>query len=190
MFDFNGIKRELDIKSYGGAERFQLSTLKTILQLIRDEFSNDSPGILSGSKKTWLIKKIEEVQPGYTLSFLSFIRSSGEIDIHGFDFEGLSIKPFESLDFEMKKTGKEKRVEIFIPITKNSTIEISAGGNPYNRGMWVNNIKDKEDMNQIYQTDFINNIFNVNITPSDFDKDKYIFDKAKATIELIREYFK
>lgn len=67
LFDFNGTKRELDIKSYGGAERFQLSTLKLILQSIRDEFQQDGPGILSPSKKNWLIDKIDEVQPGYTL---------------------------------------------------------------------------------------------------------------------------
>ena len=190
LFDFNGTKRELDIKSYGGAERFQLSTLKLILQSIRDEFQHDVPGILSPSKKNWLIDKIDEVQPGYTLSFLSFIRNTGAIDIHGFDFESLSLRPFESLDFELRKTGKEQRVELFIQITNNSTLEISAGGNPYNRGMWINGIRGNEDMNQIYQTNFIHGIFRENVTPSNFDKDKYIFDKAKATIELIRAFYK
>jgi hypothetical protein len=56
--------------------------------------------------------------------------------------------------------------------------------------MWINNIRNNEDMNQIYKTNFINSIFKVNITPGNFDKDKYIFDKARATIELVREYFK
>jgi hypothetical protein len=50
IFNFDGTKRELDIKSYGGAERFQLSTLKHTLQSIRDEFKDETPGVLSIQK--------------------------------------------------------------------------------------------------------------------------------------------
>jgi len=189
IFNFDGTKRELDIKSYGGAERFQLSTLKHILQSIRDEFKDETPGVLSIQKKEWLINKIGELKTGYTLSFLSFVRNTGDIDIHCFDFQNLSLSRFENLDFELKITGKEKRPEIFIPITNNSTLEISAGGNPYNRGMWINNISAQENMDQIYRTNFIENIFIVTRMPNEFDKDKYIFEKAQATIDLIRQYF-
>jgi hypothetical protein len=108
--------------------------------------------------KEYLINKIGELKTGYTLSFLSFVRNTGDIDIHCFEFQNLSLSSFENLDFELKITGKEKRPEIFIPITNNSTLEISAGGNSYNRGMWIKNRSAQENMDQIYRTNFIENI--------------------------------
>lgn len=89
----------------------------------------------------------------------------------------------------MKIIGAEKRVSIYIKITTNSTLEISSGGNPLNRGMWINKIKNPEDMKLVYETGFIHKIYGESITLMNFDKDKYIFEKAKITVELIKKQF-
>ena len=189
LFQIGTTLKELDIKSYGGAERLQLSTLKLILPDIREHFSNHPPMSLNQEDKLWLIKKINSISTGYTLSFLSFNRKNNDVDVHCFEFETLNIQRFGSLQFELKRTAKEKRIEIFIPITLNSTLEISAGGNPYNRGMWINTIRNEEDMSLIYNTGFINKIFQKKILHLEFDKNKYALEKARATINLLTKYF-
>ncbi|MEI8136324.1 MAG: hypothetical protein WCH21_03255 [Bacteroidota bacterium] len=120
---------------------------------------------------------------------MSFVRENNKVDIQIFDFENLNIDAFKDLDFNLKIVGKEKRVEVFIKITENSTLEISSGGNPYNRGMWINKIKSPNDMDLVYKTGLINKIYEKQVTLKDFDKNKYIFEKAKRTIELINEQF-
>jgi hypothetical protein len=188
IFKFEESNRKLAIKSYGGAKRFQLSTLSKILPNIRNEFQDVNSGELDPLKKNWLINQINSVEVDYTLSFF-FFNNAGEIKIHCFDFESLSIESFKDNNFQLIKKANEQRPEIYIPISGNITLEISAGSNAYNRGMWINNVTTEDDLNVIYNTSFIQNIFTVSRMPNEFDKDKYIFDKAKATIELIRKYF-
>lgn len=182
-------ERALDIKSYGGAERLQISTLKNILQDIRNKFFNTEARILNEREKNWLIEKIKEVKIDYNLSFLAFVRENEIIDVQAFDLDTLDIERFRNLTFELKIVGKEKRVEIFIPITSKSALEVSAGGNPLNRGMWMNKIKKPDDMELIYTTGFITKIFHKQVELKNFDKNKYIFEKARLTIELIKEHF-
>jgi hypothetical protein len=181
--------RELDIKSYGGAERLQISTLKDILQDIRNKFLNSSPRILDDSEKNWLIDKLNGIKIEYNLSFLSFARDNEIVDVQAFDLINLSIERFKNLPFQLKIVGKEKRVEIYLQITEKSTLEVSAGGNPLNRGMWINKIRNPQDMELIYQTGFITKIFNKQVRLSNFDKNKYIFEKARLTLQLIKEQF-
>lgn len=69
-FVYEGETKSFDIKSYGGAERFQLSTLKHILQDIRDKFNGSEERILSVEEKKWLIEKINLVTVEYNLSSL------------------------------------------------------------------------------------------------------------------------
>lgn len=189
LFSFYDKPKSFDIKSYGGAERLQLSTLKLILQDIRSKFNGTEERLLTTPEKDWLIQKIKLVEIEYNLSFLSFVRENNKVDIQIFDFENLNIDAFKDLDFNLKIVGKEKRVEVFIKITENSTLEISSGGNPYNRGMWINKIKSPNDMDLVYKTGLINKIYEKQVTLKDFDKNKYIFEKAKRTIELINEQF-
>jgi hypothetical protein len=188
-FKFKDEDKSLEIKSYGGAERFQLSTLKNILQDIRNKFNNTEARLLSVNEKEWLIQKIKLVEIEYNLTFLSFIRPLSKVDVQIFDFDNLDIEIFKDLDFNLKIVGKEKRVEIYIKITGNSTLEISSGGNPLNRGMWINKIKKPSDMDLVFETGFITKIHEKSIILKDFDKNKYIFEKAKRTIELIKEQF-
>jgi hypothetical protein len=188
-FKFDGEDKSLEIKSYGGAERFQLSTLKNVLQEIRNKFNGTEARFLSDNEKEWLIQKIKLVEIEYNLTFLSFIRSESKVDVQIFDFENLNLEIFKDLEFNLKIIGKEKRVQIYIKITKNSTLEISSGGNPLNRGMWINKIKRPADMNLVFETGFITKIHEREIVLKDFDKNKYIFEKEKRTIELIKEQF-
>jgi hypothetical protein len=189
-FMYQGERRAFDIKSYGGAERFQLSTLKTILQEIRNRFNGSESRELSLPEKEWLIQQINAIQIDYTLFFLSFVRDNEEIEVHIFDYESLSLERFKELPFQLKITGKEKRVEIFAQITKNSTLEVSSGANPLNRGLWINKIRTEKDMELIYGTEYFGRILKKNIQLPNFDKNQYIIDKAKKTIELINTYWK
>ena len=132
---------------------------------------------------------INGVQIDYTLFFLSFIRLNGAIDIHIFDYETLSLERFRELPFRLKITGREERVEIFAQITANSTLEVSAGGNPLNRGLWINKIRTERDMILIYETGYFGRILIKQIHLPNFDKNKYIMDKAQKTIELINSYW-
>jgi len=189
IFKIGNESNSFDIKSYGGAARFQLSTLKTILQDIRDRFNDSESRILDEADRAWLINKINEEHFDYNLSFLSFVRKNGTVDIHIFDFDSLGIDAFCEKDFFLKITGKEKRVEIFIKISNNSTLEISSGGNPLNRGMWINKIKNPQDMELLYETGFITPLHSDKITLEHFDKNRYIFAKAQMTIDLINQQF-
>jgi hypothetical protein len=189
IFKINEVVSSFDIKSYGGAERFQLSTLKTILQDIRDKFNGSESRELDEADKTWLINKIKEEHLEYNLSFLSFVRKDGTVDVQVFDFDSLQIDMFKDKEFNLKITGKEKRVEIYIKITNNSTLEISAGGNPLNRGMWINKIKNHQDMELVYETEFITKLHSEKVILENFDKNKFIFEKAKLTIDLISQQF-
>lgn len=188
-FKFENEEKSLEINSYGGAERFQLSTLKDILQDIRDKFNGIEERLLSDDEKEWLIRKIKLVKIEYTLTFLSFIRSSDKVDIQIFDFDNLNLDIFKKLEFNLKIVGEEKRVQIYIKITDNSSLEISSGRNALNRGMWINNIKKTSDMNLVFDTGFITKMYEKEITLRNFDKNKYIFEKARRTIKLINEQF-
>jgi hypothetical protein len=188
-FMFKGEKRAFDIKSYGGAERFQLSTLKDILQDIRDKFNGGESRNLSLLEKQWLIDKINAIEIDYTLFFLSFVRADGESEVHVFDYESLSLERFKDLPFQLKITGKERRVEIFAQITENSTLEVSSGSNPLNRGLWINKIRTERDMELIYNSEYFGRILTKKLQLNNFDKNKYILDKAAMTIALVNKYW-
>lgn len=188
-FQFKGEERSFDIKSYGGADRFQIATIKGALQDIRDRFLGTQARVLDGADKDWVIQRINEIEIGYTLFFLSFLRPGNSIEIDIFDFETLSVDRFKELDFTLKIVGKEKRVEIFINITENSNLEISAGGNPLNRGLWINRIRSPNDMKLVYQTGYFYVILQKIVQLDNFDKGKYIFEKAAKTIEIVKKYF-
>lgn len=188
LFSVDGTKEDsLDIKFYGGAKRLQLSTLKDILQEIRNKFLNTEPRVLNFEEKEWLINLINKVHIDYNLSFVSFLNKDGSIDIHSFDFDKFNMEIFDT--FKLNIVGKEKRVEIYSEISDTSYLEISAGGNPLNRGMWLNRVNGGDDMKKIYDTNFISKVFTKRIENLEFDKNKYIFEKAKRTIQLIKEQF-
>lgn len=189
IFDFDG-ERTFEIKSYGGATRFQLSTLQSILQDIRNKFKDSKPRTLNQAEKDWLLEKVKSVKIDYTLSFLSFNRSDNKISIHVFDHESLDISRFAAKDFALKIVGKEERPEIHCNITDSSHLEVSAGGNPYNRGMWINHVVADSDMDKIYQTGLIEQVVPVeSIELKNFDKNDYVLNKAARTVEIIEKYF-
>lgn len=187
--DTTGDKRNFDIKSYGAAKRFQISTCKSILDDLRDKFAKYDSQTLNESDKNWVINKVKTVELDYNLSFLTFIQKNGDIDIHCFDFDKIDIDVFKNLPFQLIKKTKEKRIEIHIQITKNSYLEISAGRNPLNRGIWLNKVKDTNDINSIYQTKFVNKLYHSKMKLKNFDKDEYIFEKARQTIQIVNKYF-
>jgi len=125
IFYLNDEKHQFDIKSYGGADRLQLSTLKIVLQEIR----------------------------------------------------------------ELRRIGAENRIEIHVPLGGRTTLEISAGGNPLNRGMWINKVKSAKDFDAIYETKFLNKVFSKRIHVGPFDVNSFIFEKAKFTIEIVKQHF-
>lgn len=190
IFEYDG-KKSFEIKSYGGATRFQLSTLKNILQDIRDRYVNSQARKLDKAEKTWLINKIKSIPIAYTLSFLSFQRNDKKISIHIFDHENLDISRFAKLDFQLRIVAAEKRPEIHCNITDRSTLEISAGGNALNRGMWINQVASDDDMKKIYKTGFLEPVVPVEVIElKNFDKNEYVLDKAERTVEIVRSYFK
>lgn len=188
-FTYKEETRAFDIKSYGGSGRFQIATLKPILPDIRSKFGKMKEKELNKNEKTWLIDKVKEVPAEYIL-FFYFIREEEKIYVHIFDIEELDISGFKDKKFTLKKVGHERRPEIHIPITENSTLEVSGGGNPYNRGMWINKIKTNNDMKVLYKTGFVEQVLLDSIKlKKEFDSSEYIFKKAQSTIEIIKKYF-
>ena len=185
-FEYHG-ERGVDLKFYGGANRIQLSTLKSILQPIRDKFQYiKNERELSLEEKKWLIEEINNIQDEYTLAvFAKNKKRTKDVDIFVFDFTALNITLFKNHPFLLKRVSKEQRIEIHIPIISGSTLEISAGGNPLNRGMWLNKISKPLALQSISETNFIKKIFSENIKMNNFNNQEYIFTKAKAIIEYV-----
>jgi hypothetical protein len=189
FYDNEDESRKFDTKFYGAASRFQISTCATILNDIRNKFGSYNNQILNDVDKDWLIDIVKTTQVDYNISFLSFIHKNGDIDINCFDFDKIDISSFRDIPFELKRVAKENRIEIHIKLNDNSYMEISAGGNALNRGIWFNKVKTTSDIEKIYKTGFINKLFNKKMNLSNFDKNEYIFQKASKTIEIIDRYF-
>ena len=185
-FNYEG-DRGVDLKFYGGANRIQLSTLKSILQSIRDKFKNiESDRELSFEEKKWLINEVNHIPDEYTLAvFAKNNKRTDHVEIFVFDFNKLNISIFQDYPFLLKRVSKEKRIEIHIPVIDGSTLEISAGGNPLNRGMWLNKISKPFALDNVAETNFIKKIFSENVKINDFSHQNYIFTKAKAIIEFV-----
>jgi len=189
IFYLNDEKHQFDIKSYGGADRLQLSTLKIVLQEIRDKFKDYETCILQQDDKNWLFQTVSKVKIDYNLSFFSTSPSVGVVDIQVFDFESLNLDILEKFNFQLRRIGAENRIEIHVPLGGRTTLEISAGGNPLNRGMWINKVKSAKDFDAIYETKFLNKVFSKRIHVGPFDVNSFIFEKAKFTIEIVKQHF-
>lgn len=183
-------ERAFDIKFYGGATRLQLSTLKSILQDIRDYFNDIEEGFLRNDDKRWLISLVSTVETDYNLSFfVSQDKKSEIIDVCCFDFEKFRLDIIEDMDFELRRVGKEKRIQIHIKFAGKIYLEISAGGNPLNRGMWINNVKSSEDLQLVFNTGFLDKVFSRNVVVKDFDSSAFVLEKASNTLGIINTYF-
>ncbi|MBU3955516.1 hypothetical protein KJ633_03565, partial [bacterium] len=156
----------------------------------RNHYTGNSPGNLNNAEKQWLIDIINSVHFDYTLSFLLFKKNADILSIHVFDHDNLDISKFKDKNFELKYVAKERRPEVHIHLTDTIYLEISAGGNPYNRGVWINKVWTGDDMNSIYTTGLIEQLVPPEeIELKNFNKNKYVLDKAERTIEIIKEYF-
>lgn len=177
------IEEGFELKFYGGSNRAQLSTLKNILDDIRDKFNSSSNGLLNLDEKKWLISKISKESFDYNLSF--FVKKiNNSYDVSIFDFDSLDISSFINFDFELKKVGKENRTEIFIKLSDRVSIEICSGRNALNRGIWIKGIKTSDDLNIIDNHKYIKILLQKSIN-FDFDKDIFMMERAKKTLELI-----
>jgi len=185
-FEYQGIKREIDLKFYGTGHRTQLSTLNSILQPIRNKFQHiKRDRSLSLNEKKWLIDKINSINKQYTLSiFARYTKKEKSVAITIFDFTSLDLSLFLNLPFQLKRVAPEQRIEIHIPIIPESILEISAGANPFNRGMWISKISKQQSFDLINETGFINIISQETSKLSSFNKQDYIFAKAKGIIEF------
>ena len=174
-----------ELKFYGGSDRAQLSTLKLLLNDIRDKFKKTPSGYLSVDEKMWLISKIKQESFDYNLSF--FVKKVNDIyDVSIFDFDSLDIESFIDNDFEIKKVGKEERIEIFIKLSDTISIEISSGRNPLNRGIWLKGIKTSNDLNVVNNTGYIKMLLHSKVNLK-YDTTEFMMSRAKRTIELIED---
>jgi hypothetical protein len=175
-----------ELKFYGGSDRVQLSTLKTILNDIRDRYKNSKNGILTIEEKLWLIDKIKQESFDYNLSF--FVKNiNNQYEISIFDFDSLDIETFINNEFYIKRVGKENRIEIFIKLSDKISIEISSGRNALNRGVWLKGIKTTNDLEIINNSNYIKILFQTKININ-FNKNSFMMQRARKTLEIIKEY--
>lgn len=186
----NEEESSFDIKFYGGATRLQLSTLKSILQDIRDYFQNTEEGSLNDEDKSWLIELVSSIETDYNLSFfVSQEKQSDLIDVCCFDFERFRLDIIQNMNFELRRVGTEKRIQIHILFAGKIYLEISAGGNPLNRGMWINNVKSSKDLQLVFDTGFIDKVFSRDVIVKNFDSSAFVLEKASNTLGIINTYF-
>lgn len=186
IINIPSLNEGFELKFYGGSDRVQLSTLKTILNDIRDKFKNSKNNILTIDEKNWLIDKIKEESFDYNLSF--FVKNvNNEYQISIFDFDSLNIESFVDNEFTLKRVGIEKRVEIFIKLSEKVSIEISSGRNALNRGIWLKGIKTTSDLDVVNDSNYIKVLFQ-NKIKLNFNKNSFMMERAKQTLEIIKNY--
>jgi hypothetical protein len=184
IYSMDGIlEMGFELKNYGGNSRCQLSTLNTILPDLRNYFKNHKDSYLSEVDKSWLINSILKVKKEYTLS--SFvIKNNNDYHLILFDIETIDISLFKEKQFYLKRVGKENRVEIFIEMGEGLSIEISCGGNPLNRGIWIRGIKSISNFETFSNLGYLN-ILSKSKFCFVFDKVAYNAKKAEITQKLI-----
>ena len=179
----------LELKLSGGSNRSQLSTLRDILPEIRNKFLTKDPSILTTKDKKWLIDKIKTLNFSYTLAFNIKIKSNNEYDITIFDLDSLDISSFLNKKFILKKVAKEKRSEIFIELSDGVFIEICAGRNAFNRGIWIKGVRTPDYIDIVSKTNYIKILLKKSVKLTNFNKNTFMFERAKRTLELIKEYY-
>lgn len=183
IIEIPSLNEGFELKFYGGSNRAQLSTLKGILDDIRDKFKHSSDGFLTDKEKKWLISKIKEESFDYNLSF--FVKSeNNSYDISIFDFDSLDIESFIDNEFTLKKVGKEKRTEIFIKLSDSIFIEISSGRNALNRGIWIKGIKSTNDLKIVDSFNFIKILLETSLDLQ-FNNQEFIMERSKLILDLI-----
>jgi hypothetical protein len=188
-------ERNVDLKFYGGANRAQLSTLKDILPDIRGRFGNLEPQDLNQNQKEWLIGKLQGVEIDYTLGIVCGKPDGNRIvDIFVYDFVELDISGLLDYDenlqnrWELRRVGGDQRAEIHIHFN-NLTLEIAGGWNAYNRGIWINNIRNPGDLDPLYELGIIENIFDGRIEVPEFEKQELIRYKGRNMMSYIDDLF-
>lgn len=188
LIDIPILNEGFELKFYGKTDRAQLSTLKNILQDIREKFKNSKEGLLNIEDKKWLISKIKEEHFDYNLSFFVKKNKLNNYDISIFDFDSLDVESFIDNQFELKRVGKENRVEIFIKLSDSVSIEISSGRNALNRGIWLKGIKTNEDLKVVESTNYVKLLLETKLNLN-FDSQLFIMEKSKLILDLIESKF-
>ena len=119
------------------------------------------------------------------VTFVKNINNQYEVSI--FDFDSLDIESFINKEFTLKVVGIENRVEIFIKLSEKVSIEISSGRNALNRGIWLKGIKRTSDLKIVSDLDYIKVLFQTKINLN-FDKNIFMMERAKKTLEIIKQY--
>ena len=106
-----------------------------------------------------------------------------------FDLDSLDISSFLNKKFILKKVAKEKRSEIFIELSDGVFIEICAGRNAFNRGIWIKGVRTPDYIDIVSKTNYIKILLKKSVKLSNFNKNTFMFERAKRTLELIKEYY-
>lgn len=188
-------KRNVDLKFYGSANRAQLSTLKDILPDIRERFGDLAPQNLDDEQKRWLIEKLHGIEIDYTLGIVcSKPDENRMVNIFIYDFKELDLSGLLDYDenlqnhWELRRVGGDQRAEIHIHFN-NLTLEIAGGWNAYNRGIWINNIRNPGDLDPLYELGIIETIFDTRIEVPFFDKQKLIRHKGRNMMAYVDDLF-
>lgn len=194
IFTYEG-ERNVDLKFYGTANRAQLSTLKDILPEIRGKFGDLAPQNLDYEQKEWLIEKLQDIEIDYTLGIVcSKPNENRMVNIFVYDFEELDLSGLLDFDenlqnhWELRRVGSDQRAEIHIHFN-NLTLEIAGGWNAYNRGIWINNIRNPGDLNPLYELGIIENIFDARMEVPEFEKQKLIRNKGRNMMAYVDDLF-
>jgi hypothetical protein len=187
----------VDLKFYGGSHRTQLSTLqgKKNIDDIKNKFERTQDRNLPRSHKQWLANKISGIDIDYTLGIYYTTDDDGRISIDVFDFENLDISGLIEYQSARKNSWKLMRVHtdnhIEIHIGFNDLyLEISTGKNAYNRGMWINQIKNSDDLDELFPILGIERVFaTIKIPPTEFDPQLYVRSKGEACLNFVDQLF-
>ncbi len=186
--------RWIDLKFYGGDYRTQLATLSNLLPEIRARFEEYDNRNLSIGDRRWLIEKINNETFYETLGIVcTKPNNAGETTIFVYQFNDINLSRLLNYDKDiknkwgLKRVAGEGRIEIYIPVGNGVYLEISAGGNAYNRGIWINKINQIGDLNYFYENGILNQIYEKTFQMPNFDPQEYVRFKGENTMQFAEE---
>ena len=187
--------RWIDLKFYGGSNRAQMATISNLLDEIRARFSQyDNQNLLIDDRR-WLIDKINNERFYDSLGIVcNKPNDEGETSIFVYQFNGIDLSCLLNYDkdiknkWKLKRVAAERRIEIHIPVGNGVVLEISAGGNALNRGIWINKINEIGDLNYFYENGILKLIYEKSFQMPNFDPQEYVKFKGKNTMEFAKEH--
>ena len=188
--------RWIDLKFYGGADRAQMATISNLLDEIRTRFEEYHNRNLLIADRRWLIEKINSEIFYDTLAIVcNKPNEAGETSIFVYHFNEINLSCLLNYDsdiknrWKLKRVAAERRIEIHIPVGNGVVLEISAGGNALNRGIWINKINEIGDLNYFYDNGILNRIYEKTFQMPNFDPQEYVRFKGENTMQFAEEHW-